>query len=141
MVVDMEPLVKTTYDLEGDRLEILVVSDRIERLRTMGRSLDDQATLPNTAAVLRARRRLDPRRAAGDDAVGRRQPAGQARLIQRVPPQPPGGDHQELAQGARRAGGLGAVIQRPRRVDPLDRVAATGVRVADRRRSSRCPDA
>jgi hypothetical protein len=55
MVVDMEPLVKTTYDLEGDRLEILVVSDRIERLRTMGRSLDDQATLPNTAAVLRAR--------------------------------------------------------------------------------------
>jgi len=66
MVVDMAVLPKATYDLEGDRLEVLVVHDRVEALLTKGRSFNDQKSLPNTAAVLRARVNLkDPKAAEG----------------------------------------------------------------------------
>jgi hypothetical protein len=52
-MLDMRPIVKTTYELEGDRLEILLAFDRIEALRSLGRRLGDQGTLPNVDAVLR----------------------------------------------------------------------------------------
>ena len=37
-------LVKTTYELEGDRLEILLTYDRIEGLRALGRAMLRQDT-------------------------------------------------------------------------------------------------
>lgn len=48
-VLDTRPLVKTTAELEGDRLELLVVYDRIEKLRSLGRSVanGDHGALPN----------------------------------------------------------------------------------------------
>lgn len=46
-------LVRTTYELEGDRLEILVAYDRIEALRYYGRHLGEPGTLPNLDAVLK----------------------------------------------------------------------------------------
>ncbi|KAK3257389.1 hypothetical protein CYMTET_33521 [Cymbomonas tetramitiformis] len=49
-------MLKTTYELEGDRLEILLVYRRVEALRAFGRSLLDGAnrdTLPNVDAVIR----------------------------------------------------------------------------------------
>lgn len=54
-MLDMKILVQTTYELEGDRLEILLVFDRIERLRAIGRALKDGAEeqLPNVDRVLR----------------------------------------------------------------------------------------
>jgi hypothetical protein len=54
-MLDMRKLVSTTYELEGDRLEILLTFDRIEALRTLGRSLKnhDDGILPNVDAVLR----------------------------------------------------------------------------------------
>lgn len=41
VMLDMQPIVKTTYELEGDRLEILLVYRRIEALRRL------EAVLPN----------------------------------------------------------------------------------------------
>ena len=51
----MEILVKTTYALEGDRLEILVTYERIEALRALGRSIQSKAdgVLPNVDSTLR----------------------------------------------------------------------------------------
>ncbi|KAK3249423.1 hypothetical protein CYMTET_41149 [Cymbomonas tetramitiformis] len=50
-------MLKTTYEMEGDRLEILLVYRRVEALRAFGRSLreDDanRGTLPNVDAVIR----------------------------------------------------------------------------------------
>ncbi|KAK3258528.1 hypothetical protein CYMTET_32430 [Cymbomonas tetramitiformis] len=50
-------LLKTTYELEGDRLEILLVFRRIEALRSFGRSLrgdvENRGLLPNVDAVIR----------------------------------------------------------------------------------------
>ena len=56
----MRILVKTTYELEGDRLEILLVYDRIEALRALGRSIsqDEDGVLPNVDAVLRQQMQL-----------------------------------------------------------------------------------
>lgn len=56
-MLDMRALVRTTYELEGDRLELLLVHQRIEELRAFGRSLvaDEGATvLPNLDAALRS---------------------------------------------------------------------------------------
>ena len=55
-MLDMKVLVKTTYELEGDRLELLLVYNRIEKLRELGRALRNGAdgVLPNVDATLRA---------------------------------------------------------------------------------------
>lgn len=56
-MLDVRHLVKTTYELEGDRLEILLVYHRVEELRAFGRSLtsDHGATvLPNLDAAMRS---------------------------------------------------------------------------------------
>lgn len=55
-VLDMEVLVKTTYELEGDRVELLLVYNRIERLRRLGEVLSKggEGVLPNVDAVLRS---------------------------------------------------------------------------------------
>lgn len=54
-MLDMRILVKTTYELEGDRLELLLVHDRIEHLRAIGRALRNGAdwVLPTVDTVLR----------------------------------------------------------------------------------------
>lgn len=59
-MLDMRDLVKYTYELEGDRLEILVVFDRIETLRALGRSISkgEDGVLPNFDAVLRQQMEL-----------------------------------------------------------------------------------
>ena len=50
----MEHLCTTTYKLEGDGLEILLVHDYLEELRERGRSIaSDSSHLPNVAAILR----------------------------------------------------------------------------------------
>ena len=61
-MLDMRKLVSTTYELEGDRLEILLTYDRIEALRTMGNSLRTRADgiLPNVDAVVRRLMELKP---------------------------------------------------------------------------------
>eukprot|EP00965_Chrysotila_dentata_P194733 6176553-Pleurochrysis_carterae.AAC.3 len=55
-MLDMRVLVKITYELEGDRLEILLVHGRIEYLRHLGCSLRANAdgVLPNLDAILRS---------------------------------------------------------------------------------------
>lgn len=60
-VKDMSILVSTTYELEGDRLELLLVYDRIERLRAVGRSIraGGVGTLPNVDALLRKNIKVD----------------------------------------------------------------------------------
>jgi hypothetical protein len=54
-MLDIRILVKVTYELEGDRLEILVTYDRIEGLRALGRSIhaERDGCLPNVDATLR----------------------------------------------------------------------------------------
>lgn len=47
-------LIRTTYELEGDRLELLLVHSRVELLRNLGRSMrDGSVVLPNLDALLR----------------------------------------------------------------------------------------
>ncbi|KAK3246614.1 hypothetical protein CYMTET_43856 [Cymbomonas tetramitiformis] len=49
-------LLRTTYEMEGDRLEILLVFRRVEAVRAFGRSLgdpDNRGILPNVDAVIR----------------------------------------------------------------------------------------
>lgn len=55
-MLDIRALVRTTYDLEGDRLEILLVHERIETLRELGRRIiaNDDGVLPNVDAFLRS---------------------------------------------------------------------------------------
>ena len=52
-MLDSRRIVSTTYEMEGDRLEILLAFDRVEALRAHGRALGDDGTLPNVDAVLR----------------------------------------------------------------------------------------
>ena len=54
-LLDVRDVVRTTYALEGDRLEILLVYERIEALRRLGRSITagDDCVLPNVDGVLR----------------------------------------------------------------------------------------
>lgn len=60
-ILDVRHLVKTTYDLEGDRLEILVAYERLESLRSFGRQLarNEDGMLPNVDSLLRSRARLE----------------------------------------------------------------------------------
>eukprot|EP00965_Chrysotila_dentata_P127799 4225808-Pleurochrysis_carterae.AAC.1 len=57
----MRVLVKFTYELEGDRLEILLEYERIEQLRQLGQSLRANVfgVLPNLDAVLRASAKIE----------------------------------------------------------------------------------
>lgn len=59
IAMDLELFVTTTYSLEGDGLCILKAYDMIEDVRKLGRSLHTQAALPNTAALLRSRVKLE----------------------------------------------------------------------------------
>lgn len=61
-MLDMRKLVATTYELEGDRLEILLIYDRVEALRSIGNSLRMYAdgVLPNVDAVIRMVMELKP---------------------------------------------------------------------------------
>eukprot|EP00966_Prymnesium_polylepis_P014334 331084-Prymnesium_polylepis.1 len=54
-MLDMRTLVAQTYALEGDRLEVLLVFERVEALRGLGRSISakDDGMLPNVDAILR----------------------------------------------------------------------------------------
>ena len=52
-MLDTRRIVSTTYEMEGDRLEILLAFDRVEALRAHGRALGNDGTLPNVDAVLR----------------------------------------------------------------------------------------
>eukprot|EP00326_Haptolina_ericina_P035021 CAMPEP_0181246642 /NCGR_PEP_ID=MMETSP1096-20121128/44115_1 /TAXON_ID=156174 ORGANISM="Chrysochromulina ericina, Strain CCMP281" /NCGR_SAMPLE_ID=MMETSP1096 /ASSEMBLY_ACC=CAM_ASM_000453 /LENGTH=829 /DNA_ID=CAMNT_0023343497 /DNA_START=868 /DNA_END=3357 /DNA_ORIENTATION=+ len=60
-MLDVRVLVRTTYALEGDRLEVLLVYRRIEELRALGRALaaNQDGVLPNVDAVLRATAKLE----------------------------------------------------------------------------------
>lgn len=56
-MLDVRAIVRTTYELEGDRLEVLLVYDRIERLRAVGHALQfnhGRGVLPNVDSVLRS---------------------------------------------------------------------------------------
>lgn len=59
-IMEARRIVSTTYELEGDRLEMLVVYDRIEELRAWGRALlsNHEGILPNVDLVLRRRCKL-----------------------------------------------------------------------------------
>jgi hypothetical protein len=59
-IVDMRKLVATTYELEGDGLELLLAFSRIEELRKLGRTLSQQGVLPNVDAVIRSSLELKP---------------------------------------------------------------------------------
>ena len=54
-MLDIRVVVATTYALEGGRLELLLVYDRVEALRALGASLKagEDGVLPNVDAVLR----------------------------------------------------------------------------------------
>ena len=61
MVMDMRPLVKFTYEMEGDRLEGLLLVEKMEELRSMGRQIKSCApVLSNLAAVVRRDIELKP---------------------------------------------------------------------------------
>ena len=53
--MDLADIVKTTYEMEGERLEILVIFGRIEKIRALGRSLAGahSGILVHTEAALR----------------------------------------------------------------------------------------
>lgn len=56
---DIRALVQMTYELEGDRLEILLVHQRIEKLRALGRAMQSGAdVIPNVDAILRHEMKL-----------------------------------------------------------------------------------
>lgn len=59
-MLDLRDLVRYTYQLEGDGLELLIVWERIEHLRALGRSIaaGGDGVLRNVDAVLRANLKL-----------------------------------------------------------------------------------
>eukprot|EP00966_Prymnesium_polylepis_P072737 1688902-Prymnesium_polylepis.1 len=61
-MLDMRKLVSTTYELEGDRLEILLVFDRLQMMRSIGNGMrtKQDGLLPNVDAVLRVMMELKP---------------------------------------------------------------------------------
>ena len=62
-MLDMrKELVSTTYELEGDRLEIMLIYERVEALRAVGNSLRSHTDgiLPNVDAVIRRLMELKP---------------------------------------------------------------------------------
>ena len=54
-MLDARRLVSVTYELEGDRLEIMLTYERIKELRAFGRAIEaeEDGCLPNVDAVLR----------------------------------------------------------------------------------------
>eukprot|EP00967_Tisochrysis_lutea_P030330 scaffold35602_cov32-Tisochrysis_lutea.AAC.1 len=55
LAMDVEVLCTTTYKLEGDGLEILLVYEALESIRRRGRTMGEEASdLPNIASLLRA---------------------------------------------------------------------------------------
>ena len=60
-MLDVRVLVRTTYELEGDRLEILLTFERLETLRTLGRAIkaEQDGCLPNVDATLRKLMKLE----------------------------------------------------------------------------------
>lgn len=59
LVMDLGIFLRTTYLLEGDGLCILRVHELVEKIRALGRSFDDQSSLPNTAALLRSNAKIE----------------------------------------------------------------------------------
>lgn len=61
-MLDLECLVRTTYELEGDRLELLLVYDRVESLRERGKQIQagSMGVLCNLDAALRQLVQLKP---------------------------------------------------------------------------------
>ena len=56
MMLDLRPLVQATYLLEGDGLEGLLLVDKLEALRSLGRDIErGEPVLKNLAAVVRAK--------------------------------------------------------------------------------------
>lgn len=56
-MLDLRQIVRTTYEMEGDSLEILLVYRRIEALRALGRAIESDGgatVLPNLDAALRS---------------------------------------------------------------------------------------
>eukprot|EP00965_Chrysotila_dentata_P005896 193639-Pleurochrysis_carterae.AAC.1 len=72
----MRVLVKFTYELEGDRLEILLAYERIEQLHQLGQSLcaNGFGVLPNLDAVLCASAE------SNEDKIKKVCPAAQSRI-------------------------------------------------------------
>lgn len=61
-ILDIRELVRTTYQLEGDGLELLLVYDRIESLRSFGNAIrNEESVLPNVDALLRSNVKLGKR--------------------------------------------------------------------------------
>ena len=57
--MDVEILCTTTYKMEGDGLEILLVYDALEAIRNKGRTLgDDASSMPILAGLMRAKKKL-----------------------------------------------------------------------------------
>lgn len=56
-MLDFRAFVSATYELEGDRLELLLLHRKIERLRAWGRLLraNAEGVLPNVDSLLRNR--------------------------------------------------------------------------------------
>lgn len=61
-MLDCRLLIAVTHELEGDRLEIMLVYDRVETLRAVGRAIKngDDGCLPNVDATLRRTMKLKP---------------------------------------------------------------------------------
>jgi len=71
-------LVKTTYELEGDRLEILLTYDRIEGLRALGRASDAAARYKGNSALSRGTK---PKLRSGRTAESASTLAGVAQML------------------------------------------------------------
>lgn len=60
-VRDMQQIVRTTYELEGDRLEMLLVFSKVEMLRRLGKAIKTgEEVLPNVDGVLKASTKRAP---------------------------------------------------------------------------------
>ena len=55
---DNDIVIKTCYDLEGDRLEILLAHEKIEALRTKGRLLSTHGSMETVDALIRAKAKI-----------------------------------------------------------------------------------
>lgn len=59
-MVDMRDLIRLTYETEGDRLEVLLVYERIENFLARGKAIKrgDDGVLPNVDALIRSQLKL-----------------------------------------------------------------------------------
>lgn len=55
-MLDLRPLVQITYELEGERLELLLLYERVERLRDLGEAIasGSEGPLVNVDGALRS---------------------------------------------------------------------------------------